>query len=176
VSSPPIPSQLEEITERNRVRHEEDHLRNTQADQMMPLNDPEPDCSERGTSTEARGLPATAPPAPDNNQLSEGDGNVLTELEIALSSPSLTPDIRKYLTQKRFQRPTKMEPGTGNTARQVHCSLQSHPLKVTTGVSAPRTGVGAIPEETRVSLTIIGPHWTTSRQRYVHLIARARWN
>jgi hypothetical protein len=176
VSSSPIPSQLEKITERNRVRHKEDHLWNTQADQTMPLNDPEPDCSKRGTSTEARGLPATAPSAPDNNQLSKGDGNVLMELEIALSSPSLTPDIYKYLAQKRFQCPTKMDPGMGNTARQVHCSLQSHPLKVTTGVSAPQTSVGAIPEEMRVSLTIIGPHWMTSRQRYVHLIAHTRWN
>ena len=176
MSSSPIPSELEEITERNRVRHEEDRLRNTQTDQTTPLNDPELGCGEHDTSTAASGLPVTAPPTLDNGWPSGGDGNVLTELEITLSTPGLTPDMRKYLTQKRFQRPTKMEPGKGNTARQVHCSLQGHPLKVTAGVSAPRTGVGAIPEETRVSLIIIGPHWTTSRQRYVHLIARARWN
>ena len=176
MSSPPIPSELEEITERNRLQHEEDRLWNTQTDQTMPLNDPEPGCGERDTSTAAIGLPATAPPAPDNNQLSGGDGNVLTELEIAFSSPSLTPDIRKYLTQKRFQRPRKMDPGSGNTARQVHCPLQSHPLKVTAGVSAPQTGVSAIPEEPKVSSITTGTHWTTSRQRYVRLIARARPN
>ena len=141
----------------------------------MPLNDPELGCGEHDTSTAAIGLPATAPPAPDN-QLSGGDGNVLTELEIAFSSPSLTPDIRKYLTQKRFQRPRKMDPGSGNTARQVHCPLQSHPFKVTAGVSAPRTGVSAIPEEPKVSSITTGTHWTTSRQRYVRLIARARPN
>jgi hypothetical protein len=74
-------------------------------------------------STEARGLPATAPPTPDNSQISQGDGNVLMEVEIALSSPSLALDIRKYLTQKRFQHPTKMDLGSGNIARQVLCSL-----------------------------------------------------
>ena len=105
------------------MQDEEDRLQNTQAYQTMPLNDPEPGCSERGTSTEARGLPATAPPALDNSQLSKGDGNVLMELEIALSSQSLALDIRKYLIQKRFQRPTKMDLGSGNTARQVLYSL-----------------------------------------------------
>jgi hypothetical protein len=157
VSSPPILSELEEITERNRLQHEEDHLWNMQTDQMMPLNDPEPGCGERNTSMAAIGLPATAPPTPDN-QLSRGNGNILTELEIAFSSPSLTPDICKYLTQKRFQHPRKMDPRSGNTARQVHCPLQSHPLKVTTGVSVPQTGVSAIPEELKVSSITTGTH------------------
>ncbi len=176
MSSPPILSKLEEITERNRVRHEEDCLRNTQTDQTMPLNDPELGCSEHDTSMAESGLPVTAPPTPDNGQPSRGNGNILMELEIALSTLGLTPDICKYLTQKRFQHPTKMEPGKGNTARQVHCSLQSHPLKVTTGVSVLQTGVCTIPEEPRVNLIIFRPHWMMSRQRYVHLITCTRWN
>jgi hypothetical protein len=175
VSSPPIPSELEEITERNRLQHEEDRLWNMQTNQTMPLNDPEPGFGERDTSTAAIGLPATAPPALDN-QLSRGDGNILTELEIAFSSPSLTLDIRKYLTQKRFQCPRKMDPRSGDTARQVHCPLQSHPLKVIAGVSAPQTGVSAIPEELKVSSITTGTHWMMSRQRYVRSIARARPN
>src|SRR5712671_1977855 len=87
----------------------------------MPLNDPELGCSERDTSMVESGLPVTVPPTPDNGQPSGGNGNVLTELEIALSTPGLTLDMHKYLIQKRFQHPTKMEPGKGNTARQVHC-------------------------------------------------------
>ena len=90
-----------------------------QADQTTPLDDPELGCGERDTSTAASGLPATAHPTQDNGQPSEGDADLLTELEVALSNSNLTPDIRKYLTQKRFQRPTKMEPGMGNTARYV---------------------------------------------------------
>jgi hypothetical protein len=123
MSSLSTQSQSEEITGRYRVQDKEDRLWNMQAYQTIPLNDPEPGCSEHGTSTEARGLPATAPPALDNSQISQGNGNILTELEIALSSPSLALDIRKYLTQKRFQHPTKMDLGSGNTARQVLCSL-----------------------------------------------------
>ena len=133
-----------------------------QADQTMPLDDPELGCGERDTSTAASGLPATVHPTQDNGQPSKGDTDLLTELEVTLSNPNLTPDIHKYLTQKRFQHPTKMEPGTGNTARYVSFSLQSHPLRVITGISAPWTGVGAILEEPRVSLTIIGPYWIMS--------------
>src|SRR6266851_211849 len=111
-----------------------------QTDQTTPLNNLELGCGECNTSTAASGLPVIAPPTSDNGQLSGGNGNILTELKIALSTLGLTLDMCKYLTQKRFQHPTKMELEKGNIARQVHCSLQSHLLKVTTGVFAPQTG------------------------------------
>jgi hypothetical protein len=56
----------------------------------------------------------------DNGQPSVHDTNNLTELEIALAAPGLSPEDRKFLKQRRFQHKTKMLPKEGlTTARQV---------------------------------------------------------
>jgi hypothetical protein len=56
----------------------------------------------------------------DSGQLSVHSTNNLTELEIALTAPDLSPEDRKFLEQRRFQHVTKMVPKEGlTTARQV---------------------------------------------------------
>ncbi len=60
----------------------------------------------------------------DNGQPSVHNTNNLTELEIALAAPDISPEDRKFLKQKRFQYMTKMVPKEGlTTARQVASSV-----------------------------------------------------
>lgn len=61
--------------------------------------------------------PSTAPPISDSNQDPGRINNGPTELEIALAAPDLSPEVRRYLGQKKFQRAKKMEPGNAITAR-----------------------------------------------------------
>ncbi len=74
------------------------------------------ECETQVTS-EATTSGGRAPQAPvaecpplDNSQLSACNANSPTELELALANPDLSPELKKYLGQKRFQNTTKMVP------------------------------------------------------------------
>jgi len=82
-----------ELTEREAKEHE------TQA------------TSEASTSGgRAPQAPVAECPPLDNSQLAACDPNSPTELEIALATPDLSPEAKKFLGQKRFQNVTKMVP------------------------------------------------------------------
>jgi hypothetical protein len=53
----------------------------------------------------------------DSNQDPGSVNEGPTELEVALAAPGLSPEVRKYLQQKKFQRAKKVEPGNAITAR-----------------------------------------------------------
>jgi hypothetical protein len=53
----------------------------------------------------------------DSNQDPGRINNGPTELEIALAAPNLSPEVRRYLGQKKFQHAKKVEPGNAITAR-----------------------------------------------------------
>jgi hypothetical protein len=64
-------------------------------------------------------LVAEYPPL-GNSQVSTCDTDGPTELEIALATPDLSPEIKKFLGQKKFQNATKMVPSDIlTTARRV---------------------------------------------------------
>ena len=67
--------------------------------------------------TAPRSHPSIAPPILDSNQDPGRINNGPTELEIALAAPNLSPEVRRYLGQKKFQHAKKVEPGNAITAR-----------------------------------------------------------
>lgn len=115
----PTREQLAELKERTRVRCEQDRLeKERQAKEREAL--------EREATTSVMDSTHLAPvteslPGPlDSGQPPVHGTNNLTELEIALAAPDLSPEDRKFLEQRRFQYTTKMVPKEGlTTARQV---------------------------------------------------------
>ena len=68
--------------------------------------------TSEATTSSGRALQAPVAECPplDNSQLSACDANSPTELELTLVNPDLSPELKKYLGQKRFQNTTKMVP------------------------------------------------------------------
>jgi hypothetical protein len=116
----PTQERIRELKERSRARREQERLeKERQAKEREAL--------EREATTSVKESAPLAPvtegglPGPsDNGQPSVHGTNNLTELEIALAAPDLSPEDRKFLEQRRFQYTTKMVPKEGlTTARQV---------------------------------------------------------
>ena len=80
---------------------------------------------------------AECPPL-DNSQLSTYDANSPspTELEIALVTPDLSPEVKKFLGQKRFQNTMKMVPSNIlTTVRRVIYSHYTCITNIATGIT-----------------------------------------
>ena len=119
----PTQEQLRELKERSCVHCEQDQLE-------KECQVKEHEALEREVRTSVKESAPLAPvteglPGPlDNGQPSVHNTNNLTELEIALAAPDISPEDRKFLKQKRFQYMTKMVPKEGlTTARQVASSV-----------------------------------------------------
>jgi hypothetical protein len=109
-------------------------------------------------------------PPLDNSQLSACDANSSgpTELEIALATPDLSPEVKKFLGQKKFQNAMKMMPSNILTmARQVFHSHYIHVTNIIAGITARRTGAHCTQMVLRGNSTTSGPHWTRTLPRYV---------
>jgi hypothetical protein len=132
----PDPERLKVLKERRRARLEQERLEQEREAKELEameheLMERETQATSGATTTGGEAPPAPVPECPPlgNSQLSACSANGPTELEIALATPDLSPEQKKFLAQKRFQHTTKMVPSDIlTTARQV---FYSHYIRVT---------------------------------------------
>ena len=170
----PTPERLRELHEKRRVRLEQERLK--QEREAKELEAMERELMERETqATSGATTGGEAPPAPvaecpplGNSQLSACSANGPTELEIALATPDLSPEQKKFLAQKRFQHTTKMVPSDIlTTARQVFYSHYIRATDIVAGITAQRTGARHTHMVPKANSTTSGPCWTKNLPKYI---------
>jgi hypothetical protein len=114
--------------------------------------------------------PVTEHPPLDNSQLSVCDAHspCPTELEITLATPDLSPKVKKFLGQKKFQNVMKVMPSNILTmARRGFHSHYIHITNIVTGITAQRTGVCCTQLVLKANSITSGPCWTRTLLRYI---------
>jgi hypothetical protein len=165
----PTREELRVLKERSRACREQHRLeQEREAKELEAMEHELMECKTRATGeTTTPGGRALSPQAPvaecpplDNSQLSTCDANSpsTTELEIALATPDLSPEVKKFLGQKRFQNATKMVPSDIlTTARRVIYSHYTRVTDIATGITARGTGAHCTQMVLRGSSIISGP-------------------
>jgi hypothetical protein len=143
----PTQEELCALKERSQVRHEQHRLeKEREAKELKAMEhelmEHKTWATGEATTPGGRALSLQAPvtecPPLDNSQLSTCDANSpsTTELEIALATPDLSPEVKKFLGQKRFQNVTKMVPSDIlTTARRVIYSHYTCVTDIATGIT-----------------------------------------
>jgi hypothetical protein len=85
-----------------------------------------------------------------------------------LATPDLSPEVKKFLVQKRFQNTAKMVPSDIlSTARQVFYSHYIRVTNIVAGITVRRTGARCTQTVPRGNSIISGPRWTRNLPRCV---------
>ena len=129
----PDPERLKVLKERRRARLEQERLEKEHEEKELEAMEHEMqeyEARERETQAtreattsggmDPQALVAECPPL-GHSQVSACNADGPTELEIALATPDLSPEIKKFLGQKKFQNAAKMVPSDIlTTARRVY--------------------------------------------------------